>query len=106
MSTAERVAAEIFDLIQRSPRTPTKAQLVDCIETMLDVVKDDAEPFSVPLGIVVQPMRPGAFVRVEANMSLTMDGWNIGSSRPLTAHEAALAILDWMKRGVLTAPRQ
>ena len=106
MSPAERIAAELHDLIQRSPRTPSKAQLVDCIETMLDVVKDDAEAISVPIGTVVQPIRAGAFVRVEANMSLTLDGWHINSPRQLTTHEAALAILDWMKRGVLTAPRQ
>lgn len=42
----------------------------------------------------------------EANLSLTIDGWQIQSPRPLTLQEAALAILDWMKKGVLTAPRQ
>ena len=106
MTPAAQIAAEVFDLIQRSPRTPTKAQLADTIAVMLDVVKDEADPIQVPLGTVVQPQHAGAFVRVEANLSLTLGGWNISSARPLTTHEAALAILEWMKKGVLTAPRQ
>lgn len=97
---------EVLALINRSPRTPTKAQLTDCIQVMLDVAKDEGDSITVPLGTVVQPQRPGAFVRVEPNMSLTMDGWQIGSPRPLTNQEVALAILDWMRKGVLTSPRQ
>lgn len=105
MSPAEQIATEILAVINRSPRTPTKAQLVDTISVMLDVVKDD-EPFSVPLGTVVQPQRPGAFVAVQGDMSLLVDGWTISSSRELTTHEAALAILDWIRKGVLLAPRK
>ncbi len=106
MTSAETIAVEILALINRSPRTPTKAQLTDCIQTMLDVARDEGDAITVPLGTIVQPQRPGAFIRVEPNMSLTIDGWTIGSPRPLTAQESALAILEWMRKGVLTAPRQ
>lgn len=104
MSPAEQIASEIIELINKSPRTPTRAQLVDTISVMLDVVKDDG--ITVPLGTVVNPLKPGACVTVLENMSLQLDGWNISSTRPLTVHEAALAILEWMRKGVLTAPRQ
>lgn len=106
MNPAESIALEVIRIINASPRTPTKAQLVDAISVMLDVARDEGETISVPIGTVVQPQKPGAFVRVEANMSLTLDGWTINSPRQLTTHEAALAILDWMKKGVLTPPRQ
>ena len=103
-SSIETVATEVLRLINESPRTPTKAQLVDCITVMLDVVAEDA--ISVPLGTVVQPQCPGAFLALQANMSLLIDGWSVSSSRKLTTQEMALAILDWMRKGVLTAPRQ
>lgn len=103
-TAAETIADEVIRLINKSPRTPTKAQLVDTISVMLDVVAEDA--ISVPLGTQVRPNHPGAYVRVEANMSLTIDGWNVQSSRPLTLQESALAILEWMRLGVLAAPRQ
>lgn len=104
MSPAEQLADEVLLLINKSPRTPTRAQLVDTISVMLDVVQEDA--ITVPLGTVVHPLKPGAHVMVMENMSLQIDGWNVSSPRPLTLQEAALAILEWMKRGVLTAPRQ
>lgn len=104
---AETIASEIHDLINRSPRSPTKAQIADCIQVMLDVVQEDGDrAITVPLGTVVQPQRPGAFVRVEANLSLTVDGFQVAAPRPLTNQEGALAVLDWLRKGVLTAPRQ
>lgn len=104
MNAAEQIATEVLRLINSSPRTPTRAELVDTIAVMLDVTSDDK--IAVPDGTVVQPQRPGAFVRVEPNMSLTVDGWTITSPRPLTLQEAAVAILDWMRKGVMLAPKQ
>lgn len=106
MTPAEQIAHEVLVLVNRSPRTPSKAALVDCIQTMLDVLQAESMRVTVPMGTTVQPQRPGAFVRVEPNMSLTFDGWTVNSSRPLSPNEGCLAILDWMRNGILTAPRQ
>lgn len=103
-TAAEQIAQEILDLINRSPRTPTKAQLVDTITVMLDVAAEDT--VTVPPGTSVGLLRPGAFLRIEPNMSLTIDGWQINSPRPLTIQEGALAILQWIKQGVLAMPKQ
>jgi hypothetical protein len=83
MSPAEQIALEVLRLVNESPRTPTKAQLTDCISVMLDVVKDDGE-LAVPPGTTVHPTHPGAYVKLIdlATMTLQVDGWTATSTRP------------------------
>lgn len=103
MSKAVAVVDKVLELINQSPRTPSRVHLLEVVHAILDADAPDA--VTLPEGTQVIP-RPGAAVVVEPNMSLTLHNWQIGSPRPLTNQEGALAVVEWMKTGILKAPRQ
>lgn len=106
MSTiAARVVDDILRAINSAPRTPSREHLLEIVHAALDEARPG--PVQVVLdGIAVGPQKSGASVVVEPNMSLTLNHWQISSPRPLTGQEVALAVIEWLRMGVATAPRQ
>ena len=101
MSKAEDIVDRLLDVVNASPRTPSRSRLLEVVHEVLDTeAPQPTEDRGFPAGTQVQPLH-GAMVFVQPNMSLTIANLNITSPRPLTVKEASFAILEWMRVGLV-----
>ena len=95
-----RLADAVRELINSSPRTPSRDDLIECIEeTLLEF-----GGVTIPQGTAVKP-EPGNSLRVNEHMGLELRQWSFMAPCKLTPQQEVLAVLEWLRHGVLTAPR-
>ena len=96
-----RLAKEMVALCNASPRTPSVEDFLDVIE---EVIVSEGGGIVIPQGTAVRP-NPGASLRVTEHMGLEVRGWAFMAPTKLTPQQEVLTILEWLRHGVLTAPR-
>ena len=96
-----RLAEEMVALCNASPRTPSVEDFIDWIE---EVIVSEGGGIVIPQGTAVRP-NPGASLTVNEHMGLEMKLWSFVSPVPLTPQQQVLSVLEWIRHGVLTAPR-
>ena len=96
-----RLAEEMVALCNASPRTPSVEDFIDCIE---EVIVSEGGGIVIPQGTAVRP-NPGASLTVNPHMGLEVRNWSFMAPVKLTPQQEVLAILEFLRHGVLTAPR-
>lgn len=94
MRTKEQIADAIVELINSSPRSPRKEQL-------MSILNDDT-PKGEP-DVLVVGARPGASIFVTPDSRLGFDGFHVGIRQGYQAEpeEVALAIMEYLRTALL-----
>ena len=95
-----RLADALRALCNASPRTPSREDFIECIE---EVALAEGG-ITIPQGTEVMPA-PGNSLRVNEHGGLEVRQWSFRAPRKLTPQQEVLAILEFLRHGVLTAPR-